>query len=431
MTPPNPASQPHLQIFNHLRASGNENSFTCFSLLPPEIRSQIWGHALKRERLIKIYFQKNYSFSEERPKPDGEIPRYQIMIDGRKTVSKLLRVNQESRQAALRFYRVKIPCKISPVPDDDYVYEALGLATKAQPGVLYYNPEWDFLEIASESWRADDLFDLAYHLKKTYDPRHVGLLNLAIGGVNSLSSTGLQYVDPKEVDPQVRQVFQETLAQLREVFFITRTKAGRRILGSASGIPVADPHKCIFNRSFPITTVTPIFERLQRDTRSISEDLKQTHVGDGPMRMAYYWQSMLDIWGVSASHITYQFILAFEPSGPSLEIQDRESASRWLQVEEDEWTGKWRLDDEIKNGCWAKRSLGTESEPYYEMVGALDGENRYEDLDKAVKPAFGFWIFPLRLFGKIPSSEEECNEVDSKQTLDLSDHWPGLGISLF
>ncbi|KAI9044326.1 2EXR domain-containing protein [Aspergillus affinis] len=431
MTSSNPASQPHLQIFNYLRTSENENStFSSFSLLPPEIRSQIWCHALKQERLIKIYFQKDYPFTPKRPKPDGEMPRYQIMVDGRKTLSKLLRVNQESRQTALRFYRVKIPCKLSHCPEDEYVYEAIRKPVEAKLGVLYFNPEYDFLEIASESWRGDDLFDLVYHLKKI-DPFHIGLLNLAIGGLGSLSATDLKQIDPVDVNARIRQVFQETLAQLREVFFITRTRAGRHILGSISGIPVADPRKCIFNRSFPIATATPVFERLQHDTRSISEDLKQTHVGAGPMQMAYYWQSLLDRWSVSASKIIYQFILAFEPSWSSRDILDCESASRWLQVEEDEWTGKWRLDDEIKNGCWAKRSPGIKSEFYYEMVGALDGENKYEDLEKAVKPVFGFWIFPLRLFGKIPSSEKECYEVDGKQTLDLSDYLPGLGISLF
>ncbi|THC91540.1 hypothetical protein EYZ11_009003 [Aspergillus tanneri] len=314
------------------------------------------------------------------------MPQYQIMVDGRKTLSKLLRVNQESRQTALRFYRVKIPCKFSHSPEDEYVYEAVGQPVKAKPGVLYFNPEYDFLEIASESWRGDDLFDLAYHLKKTYDPSHIGLLNLAIGGGNSLSVTDLEQINPVDVNAQIRQVFQETLAQLREVFFITRTRAGRRILGLASGIPVADSHKCIFNRSFPIATVTPGFERLKRDPRLISEDLKQTHVGEGPMRMAYYWQSLLDRWSVSASQITYQFILAFEPPFLSHEIKDCGSASRWLQEEDDEWTGKWRLDDEIKDGYWAKRRSHIRNEFYFDMVGALEGENKYEDLEKAVKP---------------------------------------------
>ncbi|KAI9035502.1 2EXR domain-containing protein [Aspergillus affinis] len=163
MTSSNPASQPHLQIFNYLRTSGNENStFPSFSLLPPEIRSQIWCHALKRERLIKIYFQKDYHFTPQRPKPDGEMPRYQIMVDRRKALSTLLRVNQESRQTALQFYRVKILCKFSYAPEDEYVYEAIRKSVNAKPGVLYFNPEYDFLEIASESWRGDDLFDLAY-----------------------------------------------------------------------------------------------------------------------------------------------------------------------------------------------------------------------------------------------------------------------------
>ncbi|KAA8644130.1 2EXR domain-containing protein [Aspergillus tanneri] len=92
MTFSNAASQPHLQIFNHLRASWNENSmFPAFPLLPPEIRSEIWRYALKRERLIKIYFQKQYPFTPERPKPDSASPQYQIMVDGRKSLSKFLR----------------------------------------------------------------------------------------------------------------------------------------------------------------------------------------------------------------------------------------------------------------------------------------------------------------------------------------------------
>lgn len=90
-----------------------------------------------------------------------------------------------------------------------------------------------------------------------------------------------------------------------------------------------------------------------------------------------------------------------------------------MQKEDDEWTGKWRIDDSV-DGIWATRKL-SDGSTYKHPIGALYGKYKDEDLEKAVKPAFGFWVFPVAVdvFGKIPSSDDEFYQVFTKQILNM------------
>jgi len=64
-------------------------------------------------------------------------------------------------------------------------------------------------------------------------------------------------------------------------------------------------------------------------------------------------------------------------------------------------------------------------------VGAEHEKFRNEDLEKAVKPAFGFWLFPLEALGPLP---KEGTSVDwgihfrAKRMVDMSEHWPELAL---
>lgn len=55
-----------------------------------------------------------------------------------------------------------------------------------------------------------------------HDPRHVGLLNLAVDG-NGLNGNGLYQLLFSDLDSEVRSAFLETLAQLHEVWFVSIT----------------------------------------------------------------------------------------------------------------------------------------------------------------------------------------------------------------
>lgn len=51
------------------------------------------------------------------------------------------------------------------------------------------------------------------------------------------------------------------------------------------------------------------------------------------------------------------------------------------------------------------------------QIGVLYGKYKDEDINKVVKPTFGFWMFPVTVdgvLGKVPSSDDESNQVSTK-----------------
>jgi len=226
-----------------------------------------------------------------------------------------MRVNSESREAALEFYRVHLPCWLTA--------GAIGEGT-TRPGTLHFNPEYDFLHISPRSPVKDTLVDFLYHLRTTHDPHRVSLLNLAVE-TNDLNANDLYKLESSDLDPVVRTALVETLTQLHEVFFVATPRAGRQILGFQSGIPTSET---ILNRSFPIKAMAPTFERLHRDPRPIAQDLRQVFVGTGdPRHMLQLWRQLLKKWGVSPPRIEYRFYLAITPIN---QIYDRGSAKKMV-----------------------------------------------------------------------------------------------------
>lgn len=413
MHTPNLSSQPHLRMFNCTQTTNEESVFSLFPLLPPEIRLEIWLHSLQRPRIIKVYFEHHIGEPAEVETP----PRSRAIVQGYQALSKLLRVNRESRRAALSFYRVHIPCRLKEGSTEEGMMRL---------GTFYFNPEYDFLWINSGFSAKETLIGFLYHLKNTYDPRHAGLLKLAVD-TNGLRANDLCFLRPSDLSNSLRAAFIETLTHIQEVFFVQTVAAGRHVLGYRSGIEAPET---ILNRSFPIMATTPTFERRLRDPRPIAGDLRKVYVGADPLEKLWIWRKILKTWDISPSQAKYKFMLAFLPPGFHSPIYNQESAKRWLKVEDDEWTGKWRLDDRIEDGH-AYRSY-----EYFEGVrkypiGALHEKYRDEDLDKATKPAFGFWLFPMDAFGKLPEkavSEDVPFKRFAKGLLDLTEHWPELGL---
>ncbi|TVY44269.1 hypothetical protein LOCC1_G006808 [Lachnellula occidentalis] len=332
--------------------------------------------------------------------------RHCAIVSGHQVLSKLLRVNCESREAALEFYRVHIPCRFQGLGD---VKE-----TTTTPGTLYFNPEYDFLKIRPQYHVKDTWIDFIYHLKNTYDPHRIGLLNLA-ASVNDLNGNDMHLVEPSDVDPVARKAFTDTLSQLHEVFFLSKTGQGRQILGWQSGIT----SDTILNRSFPIVPKTPTFERLGRDPRPIAEDLKNVVVHERGAVITF-WRELLIKWAVSAPQIEYHFYLTFEPLHVGKGIHDHKSASAWLRKEDDVWRGvESSRDQDPKEDttsdfyrAWRKLNIKR-------PVGAKHEKYKNENLETAVKPAFGFWLFPLAALDR----------DDESKMLDMSEFWPELALS--
>ena len=259
---------------------------------------------------------------------------------------------------------------------------------------------------------ANYFFDFLHHLKHTYDPQRIGLLRLAIATEDVLRRD-LHGLDLSKLDGDRRISYQKTLSQLREVFFIETIRA-------------SEP---FFNRSLPVLSITPTFELLPQDPRAIASDLRRLHTGPDPRRAVHIWRKMLTQSGASPSQIEYRFMLACEPFREI--IWNKASAQAWVQSEDNKWTAEWRIDDTLVNGNWASRysELGDRLIRY--PVGALHEKYRREDLGKAVKPAFGFWLFSLEALGFLSDDPDTKVELSEPWPVlcDMTAHWPELALS--
>src|ERR1700694_431322 len=150
----------HLQIFIPAYATADgESSFCLFPQLPTELRLKIWQQSLQRQRLIHVHLEgpteRTVAQAVETSSSSHKRERYRAIVEGYQVLSKLLRVNSESREVTLEFYRVHLQCTLKR----GSIYEE----TKA-PGILYFNPEYDFLHISPEPPVKDTLVDFLYHL---------------------------------------------------------------------------------------------------------------------------------------------------------------------------------------------------------------------------------------------------------------------------
>lgn len=406
------SSQPHLQMINASQATHDEErKFHCFPQLPKELRLKIWRHTLQRRRMINIRLnnQRGQTATQagENPASTSHGERYFTLVEGSQLLSKLLRVNKESREEVSMFYRVHLPCTL-------FRAEAWP-RPRPRPtchGTLPFNPEWDFLRISWEWQARDTLVDFLYHLKTVHDPRHIGLLNLAVD-VNCLDANDLHALQSSDLDFEVRSAFVETLSRLREIWFVSTPRAGRRIVGILSGLGTSET---TFNRSLPVMTKRPAFERLHRDPRPIDQDLKSL-TGLAALPDVYQlWLQLLKKWCTYPPRIEYRFLLAFDPTIDGGQVSDRTSAKTWLQEEDDKWHGLGPDDGFLKD-CKLKYPVGAEDEKY-----------RNEDLEKAVRPAFGFWLFPAELGPMVDKGFLE-DENSPKAFLNMTEHWPELALS--
>lgn len=412
-----PSSQPHLQIFNHLQVPTQKSTFTLFPFFPTEIRLLIWEHSLQSQRIVNVSLDTTKQVLPCREYTDTGFIDYdqwhRAIFPAHQALSKLFRVNSEARQAALSFYRVQIPC---------HFFKVNGKKDNSTPMIFYFNPEYDILKFSLRNASTDAGIHFLYHLKYTYDPQGVGVLKLAVD-IDSLTGPNGRAREPTWLKSQNewREHIKETLDNLQEVFFVQPVSVGRQMLGYMSG----NASDILFNRSFPIMTTTSAFNRLPRDPRYIAEDLRHIHLGVDPRHMVRHWYNILDKWGAAPSKIDYRVLLAFSPPGQNF-VSDYKSAEAWLQNEEDEWTGKWRLGDKFQSGSWALRYWELTDRFSTCQVGALHEKYRDEDLEKAVKPAFGFWLFPIEALG--PITEEELGR-EWPVLCKMTEYWPELALS--
>lgn len=315
-------------------------------------------------------------------------------------MSKLLRVSSEAREVALRFYRVRIPCRLASAPED---VSERNFHHGIRPGTLYFNPEYDFLQVNIASEVGDCLVEFLHYLKTVYDPIGVGLLNLA-ADLNNIGS--FKESDMEDIESPSKESFLATINQLQEVFILHKLAVGRRNTGLLGGMTVND---VFFNGSLPIMPLHPHFERLGTDPRPIKQDLARVYLGNSsPPEALDRWRIALMQWGLDPdqSQAKVSYLVAFSQGGGEDAVYDRETATRWLQKEYEMW------EEELMRRLLVK-------EP--------------EVLENVVTPALGFWLFPADTFHPPPTNEEDTQTDASTFRIcvpqDLSAHWPILALS--
>ncbi|KAF2667828.1 hypothetical protein BT63DRAFT_426674 [Microthyrium microscopicum] len=410
-------TQPHLKIFN--TPQKHDARFPLFTKLPPEIRFMIWQCALQRNRIIKLSLRPlSVADGADTGSYIDGTERYHLIVNGIQLQSKIFQVNRESREAALVFYRVHLPCQFPFKPREKDIM-------KWAQGVFHYNPEWDFLSIYSRGGKHHDIRSFAnfLHRLKNDDPKHVGLLHLAVNRFDTfynltrykVASEGNRDRDPHD-DPPVLEAnhlkaIYDTLDQLQEVFFICtpQTSGRRKMAAKPDGTGGHIMGTAFFNRAHPIWNSTlATFDRLERDPRLIPKDLEKVSVrhqwGEIQSRdMLQSWQRMLKHCGINEPlQAKYTFLLATVPQAAFANHVFGQKTAREMLKHED------------------SRVIAM---PYDEA-----STKRYEEQSsRGIENVFGFWLFSL----DSPSAlleKTDGDDGDLCKFLDLSNNWPGLGV---
>jgi hypothetical protein len=240
------------------------------------------------------------------------------------------------------------------------------------------------------------LVDFAKRLKRDFDPRHVGLLNLVLDGAD------IGRLIPRNNNnfrsQPIPTLFQETIDQLQEFRLFNRQTYGRINLSLLSGVWSTES---LFTRVFPLMPLTPTFKLLGPDPRPISQELSRLNIDDLRSYLAT-WLLVLGNLGVNLGRTTrYRYLVAQE----AYMVYNREEAKDLLEKEDHRWRN-----------------------PVIEKGKTVD----LEDLEKAVQPAFGFWLFPGDAFGSFGTDGAPApqGDLNGREYKDLSKFYPELALSM-
>ncbi|EWG53585.1 hypothetical protein FVEG_11984 [Fusarium verticillioides 7600] len=203
------------------------------------------------------------------------------------------------------------------------------------------------------------------------------------------------------------RMFREIISGLDEVWLVYIQASIRGMIGGENERSTI--RKTFFERSFPIHALPHSFDRIGLDPRTVEDDLSHLHVRN-PKRLYDSWLQTLEKIEVRPCEEQYRILLGFNPRRSICNLRDAED---WLQSENSGWTTQ-------PESTWSSQ------EPKIEGVAASETrESEDEDISKAVRPAFGFWLFPVDAFcdaNKTPESEGYFT------TFDVRKYRPELAI---
>ncbi len=398
------ASCAHLQAINPLYCLGPAASFTRFPLLPHELRLHVWGYALRVNRLFDIELEP--LAASEGSSPEGQPPdvpgtkhslQYNAILHGRQLHSALLRVNRESRHVALRVQRIHLPCYRRKGAKTAWLTEGSEAQTKM---TLYINPECDFLRIVGQSGLQHTVVDFIHDVVNL-DPKAAGMAKWALDGDIVAELCSIDAI----ADPAVRASFVRQLSSLSDILWVAESPAGRRIL-PLQGFPDV---RVQFNHAMPVKGSTTEFALLPRDPRPVGPELEQVlTAGSDPRAWRLQWQDLLKKWDVCCGKPARERVLF--ACVPSAEIATADHARQFLRQEEADWLG-------AQQSGW-----------HYHLVKKFTGKEPPVETPaqrlNAVRPAVGFWLFPIEALGDLSGYRPGM-----KMRFDLSGSWPELALS--
>ncbi|KAH6974804.1 hypothetical protein EDB80DRAFT_595182 [Ilyonectria destructans] len=398
-----------LNIFNPASRSKATDTFRYFNHLPCELRWKIWELELCHERLLHVQARPPPTAAEsvestdtvesprsvenaDSPPDEPEAPGYELILVERQPISKLARVNSESRHVTSRFYRVQLPCLYRWEGKQDMI------------GTFYFHPELDTLEIRGRRFPrfAQDLW--------AHDPRHVGLINLALNENRFISDIRQRRFPElkKDIPKRQRALLRQIIPRLKRVIFLIRGGPQRKFIyelrKDRSGTDdIYLPR--------PIMAAVPKFDRLPCDPRSsVEPSLTEVHVDvKEPRRPIRRWSRLLQQCNVQLSHkVEYRFMVAFggRKIGPSTENDHFGIEPGWLQG-------------------------------IREREAEKDIKEPFQEVERPLEPAVGFWLFPIEAIGYWLRSNEALGTLAADLRLDdeerraMRRNWRKIDLSRF
>lgn len=255
-----------------------KRGFPLFARLPPELRQHVWTLAIKHERhmLVCCHPPEEKAFN----KMEENKPRYIPIVCGRpdSTITKVLLVNRESKEAVYRFYRVRMPCWY-------------GSRGGVQEGILFFNPEMDTLQAYAHCGNAlfpGDAFTNFVEDLRTNDPLNVGLINFA-------------FEEPLRIPDDVCERWNEQVSHFRRVTLATYSPVSR--ISQAS-----DWHSPEIGLSCPHAANSTSYDMLANCPRPAQDGLRKWYaLKSDPRRMAQKWFDFLARSNIEPkSKVTYR-----------------------------------------------------------------------------------------------------------------------------
>ncbi|OIW30945.1 hypothetical protein CONLIGDRAFT_574104 [Coniochaeta ligniaria NRRL 30616] len=419
-----------------------------FSRLPVDLRLQIWLVFLRQHRMIEVTICPDEN-EDDTTYPGGTDVDgryytsrnhlgsiisgrgYTLKIPGQgyaATFSPLLWVNRESRDAALSHcYRVHLP----------YPSEHAGQ-------LLYLNTDYDVLKPSPEfrramppaTWlppaepRAATVLVDFLHDVKAFDPKHQGILHLALESdyIEDLAGDPDSHpfkppLTPPLLHPLAAASFTDILStHLRSLFFAMNFRNSRRGMGEFSS------EKLHFAQTFPLRrrgNPTGAFVWLDTDPRAGLEfDLVQVTPMETIANLLHVWNDIQKAFGVDGGGVKLRLYVcpALQwpkpprfptppPEPPQTQEGWREALAGHLRWEEGEWAETRR-----EWNSWLSTRTKPKDVPRH---GLVVDRGTFEMMERVPVTAVGMWVFPVKVFDREPVNAR-------KNSYDLRDIRPGL-----